>query len=349
MPFRPLANYLVPAASSIRDAVQAIDLGSAQIALVVAADKRLLGTVTDGDVRRALLRGQGLDTPVTDIMNRHFRCLPSGSSAAAALAMMRREAVHQLPVIDAQGRVVDLFILDELLKQPPAWPNTVVIMAGGRGQRLQPLTYDCPKPMLPVGGKPMLQIVLEQCSAAGFTTFYVAVNYLKQQIQDYFGDGSRWKVMIRYLEETQALGTAGALSLLPETPHHPLLVMNGDVLTRVDFTRLLRFHQEQQSAATLCVREYATQIPYGVVRMEDMQVVELQEKPVLNHYVNAGIYVLNPELLELLPQPIHAYDMPQLLDAALTTGRRVTAFPIHEYWLDVGHREALEQANGEWL
>jgi len=174
------------------------------------------------------------------------------------------------------------------------------------------------------------------------------VNYLKEQIQDYFGDGTRWHVHIDYLEETQPLGTGGALSLLPQKPTEPLLVLNGDVLTRVDYGRLLRFHDQHQAAATLCVREHTTQIPYGVVRMDDLHVLTLEEKPMLSHYVNAGIYLLDPALLDLVPQD-RFFDMPTLLEKAIQRQHRVSAFPIHEYWLDVGHPETLERAHGEWV
>jgi len=332
--------------ASLREAIAIIDRGTVQIALVTDTDHRLLGTVTDGDIRRGLLRGETLDTPVERVMNRAFRCLPTTARGSEALALMRQELLHQIPIVDAQGRVVRLFLLEELLR-PRTLPNAVVLMAGGEGKRLRPLTEDCPKPMLPVGGKPLLEILLEQCIDAGFRHFYLSVNYLKHRIQDHFGDGSRWKVAIQYLEEDRPLGTAGALSLLPQRPVHPLLVMNGDVLTRVDFNQLLRFHAEHQSAATLCVREHTTQIPYGVVHIEDIRVLMLEEKPVLHHYVNAGIYVLNPEVLDLL-SPDQPCDMPQLLEQALQHKYGVNAFPIHDYWLDVGHPDTFERANGEW-
>jgi NDP-sugar pyrophosphorylase family protein len=201
--------------------------------------------------------------------------------------------------------------------------------------------------MLRVGGKPLLEIILEQCVEAGFQEFYLAVNYLKEQIQEHFGDGRRWHVNIQYLIEDQPLGTAGALSLLSQRPNEPVLVLNGDVLTRVDFNQLLRFHDEHAAAATLCVREHTTQIPYGVVRLDDLRVLTLEEKPVLSHYVNAGIYLLDPELLALVPED-RFYDMPQLLEQAVQHEHRVSAFPIHEYWLDVGLPETLERAHGEW-
>lgn len=343
---RDLGRYLISVNCTVRDTIQVIDQGAAQIALVTDNTRYLLGTVTDGDIRRALLRGLSLDCSVDQVMQRLFRALPDSASEEEALELMRREVLHQIPAVDGQGRVVRLFLLEDLLK-PKTLPNPVILMAGGEGKRLGQLTKDCPKPMLRVGGRPLLQIILEQCIAAGFRDFYIAVNYLRHQIQEFFSDGGRWNVSIRYIEEDQPLGTAGALSLLPERYPYPLLVINADVLTRVDFTHLLRFHTEHGSAATLCVREHATQIPYGVVRTEDIRVLMLEEKPVLNHYVNAGIYLVNPEVLDLLPQGCF-YDMPQLLEQVLHREHRVTAFPIHEYWLDVGLPETFERAKGDW-
>ncbi len=330
----------------MEEVVEVIDRGAAQITLVIDAERRLLGTVTDGDIRRALLRGMQLNTPVDRIMHRDFRVLPASATEKEALALMRRETLHQIPALDEQGRVVRLFLLEELIK-PKARGNPVVIMAGGKGQRLRPLTENCPKPMLRVGGKPLLEIILEQCIEAGFQDFYLAVNYLKEQIQDHFGDGKRWQARIHYLEEDQPLGTAGALSLIPRRPSEPLLVLNGDVLTRVDYSRLLRFHAEHAAAATLCVREHTTQIPYGVVHLDDLRVLTLEEKPVLSHYVNAGIYLLDPGLLDLVPND-SIFDMPQLLELAVQQQHRVMAFLIHEYWLDVGLPETLERAHWEW-
>lgn len=332
--------------ASISEAIKVIDVGHAQIALVIDDNRRLIGTITDGDIRRALLLGEPLDTPIEKIMSHNFRALSIDATEEEALALMRREKLHQIPTLDEQGRIVGLFSLEELIK-PKKRPNPVVIMAGGEGKRLRPLTQNCPKPMLRVGEKPLLEIILEQCIDAGFWHFYLSVNYLKNQIQDYFGDGARWHVRIDYLEETQPLGTGGALSLLPQKPTEPLLVLNGDVLTRVNYGRLLRFHDEHQASATLCVREHTTQIPYGVVQINDTHVLTLEEKPMLNHYVNAGIYLINPVLLDLVPQG-RLIDMPTLLEKAIQHQHCVSAFPIYEYWLDIGHPKTLERAHGEW-
>lgn len=344
---RDLIDYFVTPDANLREVIEVVNRGAAQIALVVDVESKLLGVITDGDIRRALLDDATLLSLAEHVMCRDFRSLPSTATEEQALVCMRHETLHQIPALDEQGRVARLFLLEELIK-PMTRPNRVVIMAGGEGKRLRPLTQSCPKPMLKVGGKPLLEIILERCIDAGFQYFYLSVNYLKGQIKDHFGDGSRWNVHIDYLEEAQPLGTGGALSLLPQKPSEPLLVLNGDVLTRVDYGGLLRFHAEDQAAATLCVREYRSQIPYGVVRMDGLQVLALEEKPMLSHYVNAGIYIVDPELIDLVPRDSF-FDMPTLLEEAMKHQKRVSAFPIHEYWLDVGHPEALERANGEWV
>ena len=344
---RDLADYIVRPDASLREVIEIIDRGAAQIALVADAENKLLGVITDGDIRRVLLRSESLMILAKSIMVRDFRSLPSTATEKEALSFMLQETLHQIPAIDQLGRVTRLFLLEELIK-PKKHPNPVVIMAGGQGKRLRPLTHNCPKPMLRVGGKPLLEIILGQCIDAGFQHFYLSVNYLKKQIKDYFGDGTRWHVRIDYLEETQPLGTAGALSLLAQKPTEPLLVINGDVLTRVDYARLLRFHVERQVAATICVREHETQIPYGVVRMDDMSVLALEEKPLLTHFVNAGIYLLDPALLDLIPHG-NFFDMPTLLEKVIQQQHPVGAFPIFEYWLDVGHPGTLERAHQEWV
>ena len=339
-------KYFISAKANIREAIDSIDQGAVQIALVVDAEQKLIGTVTDGDIRRGLLRGETLESLAERVMHREFRFVREGVQDQDVLAMMRREVLHQIPMLDSEGRVVRLILLEELL-QRKSLPNKVVIMAGGEGKRLRPLTENCPKPMLRVQGKPMLEIIIDRCSEAGFQNFYLAVNYLKQKIIDHFGDGSRWEVDIRYLEETQQLGTAGALSLLPEIPEDPVLVLNGDVLTQVPFPALLRFHQEHQAVATVCVREHEMVIPYGVVRTEGTLMVALEEKPTLTHYVNAGVYVLSPQVWTHLNRE-EACEMPELLESLQQSNQPIHVFPIHEYWLDVGHCDALEKADKEW-
>jgi dTDP-glucose pyrophosphorylase len=342
-----VAALLLDGQASIHDAILAIDEGAVQMAFVVDESEVLLGTITDGDVRRGLLKGLTLAAPASEIMNTSFRWVREGAPPREARELMRRELLHQVPVLDGHGRIVELVLLDDLFLHKPI-DNWVILMAGGRGQRLHPLTHSQPKPMVDVGGRPLLEAILATCIKEGFQTFFISVNYLKQQIIDYFGDGSAWNVDVRYLEEEQPLGTAGPLGLIPSRPYEPVIVINGDILSRVDLPGLLRFHREHGAAATLCVRAYETQIPFGVVMVDGIHMQSFEEKPVLTHFVNAGVYVLNPEILDLLPsgQP---FDMPQLLALAKDSGQNVAVFPIHEYWLDVGTPSALDQAKGDWL
>ena len=336
---------LIPPTSSALDALRVID-SSAQIALVVDDNNRLLGTLTDGDIRRALLDGETLDVSAEKLMNRDFSFVYEYEDKVSILDKMRRESIRHIPVLDKYGSVVELLLLQELLT-PVDLENPVVIMAGGKGTRLRPHTENCPKPMIHVDGRPMLEILLEQCISSGFKKFYLSVNYLKEQIIDYFEDGSRWGVSISYLIEDRPLGTAGSLRLLPSEVDKAFLVLNGDVLTRLDPGHLLRFHSEHNSDATMCVREHVVTIPFGVVETNGTNLVNIQEKPTYRNLVNAGVYVIDPKVLKLL-QPNTLTDMPSLLESAQKSGYNVSVCPIHEYWIDVGRPETLRKAHKEW-
>ena len=337
--------FVAPETSALV-AMRIIDRGAAQIALVVDEQQYLLGTLTDGDIRRALLNGETLDSPVERLMNRHFRSVGSSDDLDTALMLMRQNTLRHIPVLDAQGRVEQLLLFQEFLASPQL-PNAVVIMAGGKGTRLLPHTENCPKPMLAVGDTPMLEILLRQCIDSGFNQFYFSVNYLKEQIIDYFQDGSTWDVSINYLIEDQPLGTAGSLQLLPRTFSAPFLVLNGDVLTRLNPSQLLAYHYEHKAQATLCVRQNEITVPFGVVEIDGVELSSFEEKPTYRQLVNAGVYVIDPVLLPLLSSQQFT-DMPTLLLAAQQAGHRVAVYPIHEYWLDVGRPESLQQAHQEW-
>lgn len=331
--------------ATLRATLKQIGVGRVQIALVVDAGDRLLGTVTDGDVRRALLGDALLESPVSFAMNRKPLTVPAGQDRDAIVGMMRARQLHQIPVLNADGVVVGLEIIDELLGKPEH-DNWVVLMAGGLGTRLQPLTYDCPKPMLKVGDRPILEHILEGFIGQGFRRFYFSLNYMGKMIEEHFGDGARWGVEIRYVTEDKPLGTAGALALLPQRPTAPFVVMNGDILTKVDFTRLLEFHAERRAAATMCIRSYEFQIPYGVVSTDGERLVGIEEKPRQSCFVSAGIYVLEPTIFELL-QSGASLDMPALFQRAIGAGRPTAAFLLREYWLDIGRIEDFERANGD--
>ena len=333
-------------ATPVMEAMRVIDRGAAQIALVVDDQMRLLGTLTDGDIRRGLLKGLTLDAPVDCLMKRKFHFVRSGHNHEEVLQVMRQNALRQIPVLDSLGRVEELLLLNELIA-PTELPNSVVIMAGGKGTRLRPHTEHCPKPMLLVDDKPMLEILLEQCIASGFQDFYFSVNYLKEQIINYFETGEKWGVSINYLEEDEPLGTAGSLQLLPDSVQTPFLVINGDVLSRLDQLHLLNFHHEHNALATMSVREHEVNVPFGVVQVDGVELAGFVEKPRYVYLVNAGLYVIDPQLLKLLP-PNQYMDMPTLLEKAQQAGHSVAVCPIHEYWLDVGRPETLQEAHETW-
>jgi NDP-sugar pyrophosphorylase family protein len=259
---------------------------------------------------------------------------------------MKKKYLRQIPLVDQNGCVVGLEVWDEMIDSPDR-DNIVVLMAGGMGTRLGELTKDWPKPLLHVGNKPVLETIMENCKEYGFKRFYISVNYKANMVKEYFSDGSRWGIDIKYLEEDKRLGTAGALGLLPETPTMPLVVMNADVLTKVNFKQLMEFHDEHKSVATMCVREYEFQVPFGVVQIDNHRLKGIQEKPIHRFFVNAGIYVLNSEACALVPHNEY-FDMPSLFDKLLNHQLETVAFPIHEYWLDIGQADDFERANGEY-
>lgn len=342
-----LRQIMVEPNMSIRDVISIIDKGGVQIAFVVNSEGKLLGTVTDGDIRRGLLNGIELSSQIDKVMNKGCRSVLVDADEEEVQRLMLQKQLHQIPVVDEDGILRDIALLADYINPKPL-SNSVVIMAGGKGLRMRPLTEFCPKPMLLVSGVPMLEIIIQRCKDVGLKNFYISVNYLKDQIIDYFGDGSKWDVYIEYIHEDAPLGTAGALKLLDGKLNEPFLVMNGDVLTRFDYRRLINSHEaNDESLATICIREHSIEVPFGVVRLIDDKVVAIEEKPSVNRFINAGIYVLNPKALDFLEKN-HYCDMPDLIDRLIQSGKTVGAFPIHEYWIDVGHSAALSRADGEW-
>ncbi|ASS73951.1 alcohol dehydrogenase [Tumebacillus algifaecis] len=340
-------QILIPPTASILRAIETIDQGALQIALVVEdGTGRLLGTITDGDVRRGILRGVALDRSVAEIMNTDPITASSQDTQEKILATMKMRRLQQIPILDADGLVIGVQVLTDLLRAGQK-DNWVVLMAGGLGTRLAPLTNDTPKPLLKVGSKPLLETIMQNFIEYGFHKFYLSVNYKAEMIRDYFGDGSRFGVEIRYVHEDKRMGTAGALSLLPERPEQTFFVMNGDLLTKVNFQQLLDFHHEHGALGTMCVREYDFQIPYGVVKTDKHRLMGIVEKPVEHFFVNAGIYVLEPECVDLIPQDAF-YDMPSLFDQLIAQESETSVFPIREYWMDIGQIADYERANGEF-
>jgi dTDP-glucose pyrophosphorylase len=325
------------------EVIKVLDQGAMKIVLVVDQKQKLMGTVTDGDIRRAILRGQPLGIAAAEIMNRKFHHGQAGDESAALLVMMRRLQLSQMPLLDGDGKVVGLKTLEQMLALDFR-DNWVVLMAGGEGRRLRPLTQHLPKPLLQVGPRPILETILMNFIEARFRNFFISVNYKAELVERHFGNGSRLGVNIQYLREDQQLGTAGALGLLPGKTSEPIIVMNGDIMTTVDFAQLLAFHQEQGAVATMAVGEYHFEVPYGVVEVEGTRLKCIEEKPVIRNFVNAGIYVLNPEVLDLitLGKP---HNMPQIYQQLIDNERNCAVFPIREYWLDIGRLDDFDRAN----
>lgn len=337
---------LVSPHATILEAMKIIDESALQIALVVDWDNKLLGAITDGDIRRGIIRGMALNGTVETIMNTGPIVCGQDKDREEILALMKVESIHHIPIVDGSGRVVGLEVLNEVIRSEEQ-DNTVVLMAGGLGSRLRPLTDDCPKPLLRIGSRPILEIILKGFIDHGFSNFHFSVRYKSEMIEEYFGDGSKWGVRIEYIHEETAMGTAGALSLLQARPSKPLIVMNADLLTKVNYKHMLRYHQEHKALATICVREHNIQIPYGVARIEGNRLAGIDEKPSQHFFVNAGIYVLEPEILDMIPRNSQ-FDMPSLFEALIEKEHSVAVFPIREYWLDIGHADDFERANWDY-
>jgi dTDP-glucose pyrophosphorylase/CBS domain-containing protein len=339
-----IANWrsvVVTADQTLEDAIVALDKGALGIVLVVE-DKRLIGTLTDGDIRRALIRHLPMTTVICDVMFTTPLTAHWNDSRQLMLEKMSHRNLLHLPIVDDDGQLVGLETLKHLATTPQ-FDNPVFLMAGGFGKRLRPLTDDTPKPLLKVGNVPILEKILLQFIEYGFSNFYISTHYKAEMVRAHFGDGSAWGVRIDYVHEDEPLGTAGSLGLLPDGIDKAVIMMNGDLLTRVNFASLLQFHQENEGLATVCVREYEFQVPYGVIYRDGVQIQKIEEKPVHKFFVNAGIYVLKPALLKKVA-PERYLDMPNLLEQQIEAGESITMFPVHEYWLDIGQKSEYQRA-----
>ena len=337
---------LLPAGSSLQQAIGNLNESAFQIVLVVSTDGVLHGALTDGDIRRGLLRGMRLETPVDSLVNRDPLVVPPQLARESVLQLMRANRVRQLPVVDAERRVIGLHLLDDLMG-PKNRENLMIIMAGGQGTRLRPYTEQCPKPMLKVGDKPMLEHIIVLAKSEGFGRFVLAVHYLGHMIEEYFGDGQRLGVRIDYLREETPLGTAGAISLLDPQPNLPVVVTNGDVLTDIRYGELLDFHCRNAAAATMAVRIHEWQHPFGVVHIKGVDIIGFEEKPVACSHINAGVYVLESASLAVLESGRQC-DMPTLFTRLQERGMRTIVYPMHEPWLDVGRGDDLARARAAY-
>ena len=340
---------LVTPGMPLREAIGVLDVAGTGLLLLSSGGGILEAVLTDGDIRRHILAGGGLDVPCRELANREPLTIPPGATPAAALALLdhgRPYPVHHLPVVDPTGRVVDVLLRSDLVRsEDPA--VTAVIMAGGYGTRLRPLTDATPKPMLPLGDRPLLERTVDHLRSAGIRRLQLTTHYLGDQIQGHFGDGSRFGVDIGYLQEEQPLGTAGALRLMPRGSE-PVLVLNGDIVTNMDYRAMLGFHRYHQASLTVGVRRFDMQVPYGVVACEGPRVTAVHEKPVQHYLVNAGIYLIEPAALDHIPAE-GRFDMTDLIAALLAADRRVVSFPVVEYWLDIARLPDYEAAQSDTL
>jgi dTDP-glucose pyrophosphorylase len=337
---------IVGTQATVGEAIAAIESGSIQVALVLDGANRLLGVVTDGDIRRGLLRGIPLSGLATDVMNRAPVSALAILSREERLHLMRQKFIKQLPLLDGSGQLIGVETFDELI-EAPQYPNPVLIMAGGLGERLGALTRDRPKPMLDVGGRPLLETIIRNVVQQGFKNIYISVNYKAEMIVDHFGDGAALGASIQYIHEAERLGTAGALGLLPTPSELPMVVTNGDILTTINYGALLDFHNGTPAQATMAVREHKVHVPYGVVTAAEGYLQAIREKPTESWFVSAGIYVIGRAAFDHVERGVRI-DMPTVLERIVANNGRVAIYPIREYWLDIGRMEDFEQAHAEF-
>ena len=331
--------------ASIKEALEVIDKGAIKVAVVLSDDGLLLGMLNDGDIRRALLKGMSLGNSIAGIINKHPVVANINDTKERILELANEKKLHQIPII-SNGKLIGIQDIREFLA-PKNKPNKVILMVGGLGTRLRPLTNDVPKPMLDVGNKPILHTIVENFAKYGYTDIIMCVNYKSEIIKEYFGNGDKFGVKIEYVLESQRMGTAGALSLLKERPKDDFFVMNGDLLTNVNFEYLHEYHKDSNACASICIRKYEMQVPYGVVNVRANKVTSIEEKPTQSFFVSAGIYMFSPIVLYFIPKGVF-YDMPTLFSELLKHDFPIHPFPIREYWLDIGRMDEYRRANDEY-
>jgi dTDP-glucose pyrophosphorylase len=336
---------ILPLDATIGQAICNLNQVAIKIVLVVNGFGVLEGTISDGDIRRGLLKGLDMNSPIASIIHRNALVVPPELGRDLVMQLMAANKLQQIPVVDEQHHIVGLHLWDEIT-MPPSRTNLMVIMAGGKGARLQPHTKDCPKPLLDIAGKPMLEHIIDHAKLEGFNHFVLAIHYLGHMIEEYFGNGEQLGVRIDYLREESPLGTAGALGLLNPLPEVPFVVTNGDVITDIRYGELLDFHIRYSAAATMAVRVHEWQHPFGVVQMQGVEIVGFEEKPIARSHINAGVYALDPTALSVLTTDTHC-DMPTLFERLQIKKERTVAYPMHEPWLDVGRPLDLQLANSQ--
>lgn len=341
-----IKNIKITKDATIKKALKIIENGDIKIALVVDKKNKLIGTLTDGDIRRGFLKGLNVNSCIDSIINKKPLIAKKSDSKEKLLKNGLSKKIYQIPIVDLKGKAIDLYIIDELIKSKIKF-NKVVIMAGGKGIRLRPLTKNTPKPMLKVGGKPILQRIIKSFKDCGYKDLIICVNYKSHIIENYFGNGDKFGVNIEYIKEKKMMGTAGALSLIREKFTEPFFIINGDLLTNLNFEKMLDFHIKHNSIATMGIKEYIINSPYGEVNLKDENISSINEKPKRKFFANAGIYILNPECINLIPKKF--YDMTSLFKKIILTKKKTISFPLEEYWKDIGRLSDYEKANKEFL
>jgi dTDP-glucose pyrophosphorylase/predicted transcriptional regulator len=336
-------DSIVTTETPIKIAIEQLNKVGIKIALVLDENQHLLGTVSDGDFRRGMLRGLTLTDSVEQIMNKNPRTVGEKANRLEILDLMEKTKILQIPIVNERKQVIGLHLWDEISAQAKH-SNVMVIMAGGKGSRLQPQTEKTPKPMLLVSGTPILEHIIKRAQDQGFNHFVIAINYLGELIENYFKDGREFGAKIEYLREESPLGTAGALSLLTNKPDSAFIVTNGDVITDINYSDFLEFHKVQNAAATVAVHTHEFQIPYGVLQINGLEVKSYEEKPIISNLINAGVYALEPEVLDLIKEPIFR-NMPEILEISKNLNKKVIVYPLHESWIDIGRPIDLELAN----
>lgn len=340
------SSTLIPASANLREALMSIDGAASQIALVIDETRRLIGTITDGDIRRGLIRGLSLESPVSEVMNRRPKLASPDDSVAVRIEIMRDNDLRQLPIVNQDGLVLGLDFLADLVV-PSVRENTVVIMAGGLGTRLKALTRNTPKSLLELGPRPLLETIIRNLASQGFYKFMVAVNHKSDQIEAHFGDGTDFDVSINYLREKKRLGTAGPLSLLKELDDCPYLVTNSDVLTDFNYAELVDSHQASGAIATVATREYEIEVPFGVITEEKGSIISISEKPAHRFLISAGINVLDRQAIRMIPSG-RFFDMPDLINLLIESGKACGTIPVNGYWIDIGRPDDFHKANADF-
>lgn len=336
-------HFFLKANDSVLNVVTNIQNSQYQICFIVDDQGSLIGSIADGDIRRGLIEGHSIDSLASQIMNPNPISILATQSERQAQTIMSANQIKQLPVVNEDHQLIGLYLVDQILNLAHK-ENSILIMAGGFGKRMMPLTENLPKPMLKVAGKPILEHIILNAKAQGFRKFIISLHYLGNLIIDHFGDGSNLDISIQYIHESEPLGTAGAMALIDPLPNLPFIVTNGDIITDVNYANLLHFHESNKSQATMAIKKYELQNPYGVVNIKGLEITSFEEKPIQMSYVNAGIYALNPSSLKYL-KVNEPCDMPDLFELLKNNNHLITAYPLHETWADVGRPIDLSEVN----